>query len=377
MEGECDAFADPGINEAFFSCTQLGFLEKRNNPLFLNSNWRAWDGGKVGGNPVWLNPMTIPSSESLECRHCKNPLMFLLQIYCPLDDNPSAFHRCLYVFCCRRRSCIAEKNVVCFRSQLPRKNSFYPYDPSTTICATESETQEDAPLLCALCGCRGTKKCGACGLRSYCSKFHQQKDWKMHRKECGLPVPVQASSIHDHKLQLEADGLLFPVFDIVVEAECVDENSSAAECHIDGAMDLTRAKAAADTVSTSGNTVVWDDAITEGGVDECEDAKLSQTDYNLAMGNREEYDPVYGSFLARIAKDGCAGQVLRYCRWPSPEVGGAIAPHKLPSDCLSHGALLLNGKSNTRDLWKQVPPCPRCGSSRRFEFQVCTVAPIT
>lgn len=31
---------------------QLGFLHKEHNPLFAASDWRDWDGGKVGGKPV-------------------------------------------------------------------------------------------------------------------------------------------------------------------------------------------------------------------------------------------------------------------------------------------------------------------------------------
>lgn len=35
-----------------FSEIQLGFAEKRTNPLFLNRDWREWDGGRIGGLPV-------------------------------------------------------------------------------------------------------------------------------------------------------------------------------------------------------------------------------------------------------------------------------------------------------------------------------------
>ncbi len=33
---------------------QLGFAEKQCNRLFLNTDWRTWDGGKIGGLPVSL-----------------------------------------------------------------------------------------------------------------------------------------------------------------------------------------------------------------------------------------------------------------------------------------------------------------------------------
>lgn len=31
---------------------QLGFVEKSNNPMFMDPDWRNWDGGKIGGRPV-------------------------------------------------------------------------------------------------------------------------------------------------------------------------------------------------------------------------------------------------------------------------------------------------------------------------------------
>jgi hypothetical protein len=44
VDDECDVNSDESI--------QLGFIERRNNDLFHNSDWNTWDGGKVGGFPV-------------------------------------------------------------------------------------------------------------------------------------------------------------------------------------------------------------------------------------------------------------------------------------------------------------------------------------
>jgi hypothetical protein len=64
---------------------QLGFIEKEEqNQLFLEKDWRNWDGGKVGGLPIWLDPVSAPSPALLQCGNCQDPLCFLLQIYCPL-----------------------------------------------------------------------------------------------------------------------------------------------------------------------------------------------------------------------------------------------------------------------------------------------------
>ena len=71
--------------------------------LFRSQNWKSWDGGKVGGMPIWLNPENYPTTlnNDLICWECNNEMIFLLQIYCPLDDITNAFHRCLYLFICR------------------------------------------------------------------------------------------------------------------------------------------------------------------------------------------------------------------------------------------------------------------------------------
>lgn len=87
-----------------------------------------------------------------------------IQIYCPLDGPEYAFHRCLYVFCCKTSKCtesgryfvIVEaysfincSSVVCMRSQLPKTNPYYPTAPE------EKDYQDSLlhlPSLCELCG---------------------------------------------------------------------------------------------------------------------------------------------------------------------------------------------------------------------------------
>lgn len=39
-------------NDDTRSLIQLGFAEKRKNPLFNDSDWTKWDGGIIGGLPV-------------------------------------------------------------------------------------------------------------------------------------------------------------------------------------------------------------------------------------------------------------------------------------------------------------------------------------
>ena len=75
-----------------------------------------------------------------------------------------------------------------FRSQLSRKNDFYPYEPPLDEECEESGGDlalESRIKLCRLCGCPGQKACSRCHAVIYCSKEHQTIDWKhSHKKEC-------------------------------------------------------------------------------------------------------------------------------------------------------------------------------------------------
>jgi hypothetical protein len=107
-------------------------------------------------------------------------------------------------------------------------------------------------------------------------------------------------------------------------------------------------------------------SVTAGDGEELEDAAITQTDYNRAMGRDVKHDPVYLSFLTRVQKSGCGDQVLRYCRWPLLLRSESVAaPNPLA------GALLLSSRSDARERCRtEVKPCHRCGAPRCFEFQV-------
>jgi uncharacterized protein YwqG len=71
-------FADDDLNDE--SEVQLGFAESGTNNLFLDKNWTNWDGGKIGGKPVWLNYESIPSVQDLQCSICSEPMLLLAQV---------------------------------------------------------------------------------------------------------------------------------------------------------------------------------------------------------------------------------------------------------------------------------------------------------
>ena len=82
------------------SRTELGFL------VSSEEGWRIWDCAKFGGKPFWLIPDAIPECSDLTCPYCQKPLCFMLQLYNPCEENPDAYHRCIYVFVCQNQDCL-------------------------------------------------------------------------------------------------------------------------------------------------------------------------------------------------------------------------------------------------------------------------------
>mmetsp|Transcript_24514 Transcript_24514/g.36060 ORF Transcript_24514/g.36060 Transcript_24514/m.36060 type:complete len:433 (+) Transcript_24514:51-1349(+) len=329
---------------------QLGFIEEATNPLFNDSNWKNWDGGKVGGKPIWLNRDTLPSYGDIQCSSCKETMALLVQIYCPLDQPDTAFHRSLYLFCCRKAECIDSGSIKCIRCQLPRVNKFYP-----PIAPDESESESvcvpvgSYPNLCAVCGCHGSHCCGKCRNVFYCSRSHQKLHWRHHKSACGTGE-VDSSA--------PSSGALFPEYEIAIEPEEVPadhDNQTSSDQQPTTENDLLK--------GLDPRTEVWEGAVTPGGEGEEADAALRQADYNAALGNKEGLtDPVYVKFLTRVSLGG-NDQVLRYYCGPrgmkdvSTTEGSSS---RLPLPVSSIG---------TVDE-ESVPVCERCGAARTFEFQV-------
>eukprot|EP00961_Rhodomonas_salina_P017418 234233-Rhodomonas_salina.1 len=134
---------------------RLGFVQPPEVPEALEARYFP---SKVGGRPAWLDPSRLPTADQLKCKaspygeECGKPLGFLMQIYAPvMDGPPEAFHRSLFVFCCRDSNCASKDGSVrVLRCQLPRKNPHYSYDPpdypkpGAKITEVEDETPASA-----------------------------------------------------------------------------------------------------------------------------------------------------------------------------------------------------------------------------------------
>lgn len=322
---------------------QLGFVSDSKNLMFIDSNWEKWDGGKVGGKPSWLDPIRIPLHSDLQCRCCNSPMMFLLQIYCPLDEIERAFHRSLYIFVCKKKTCVDKGSVKCFRCQLARKNDIYPYESKSVKQEGNVQIDKPTPKLCTLCGCRAPSVCSKCKLVSYCSREHQAADWKDHKRYC-------SELSKQSEVTISSNTLVFPEFDLSISAEVLEDLSK---------VDALNKSVLEASIWENATTVEVDDCSDDE--DEKDDAALTQTDYNTALGN-EASDSIYTKFMERVRRGG-SNQVLRYIRWDDIE-----GPLILSSSDLNTSPNAI-GEVNGDDS-KTSDCCINCGAKRRFEFQI-------
>ena len=182
------------------SHVELGFLEEESPDSLTaspsNQTSSNFFPSKVGGRPVWLDPVHLPSPEQLECKTCRKPCLLLLQMYAPLSDHPQTYHRSLFVFMCTNRDCHRKKSSLLpfrvLRCTLPRGNPYYPSEEGAESTRRHSPIDEEGSYLlanpsplCGLCGCPAPNRCGQCRKVHYCSRYHQLLDWKInHKMDC-------------------------------------------------------------------------------------------------------------------------------------------------------------------------------------------------
>jgi len=98
----------------------VGFAENPKKADFDIENFPS----KIGGLPVWLIPPEDVNPLFFKCNTCSKFLYFLLQIYCPLEENKNSFHRTIYIFFCK--DCWIRTNAVkILRVQLPEQSEYY------------------------------------------------------------------------------------------------------------------------------------------------------------------------------------------------------------------------------------------------------------
>lgn len=314
----------------------LGFVEK---PRSHSALLRHLFPSKTGGVPAWLDPVNLPSGSSCKCDICGEPLQFLLQVYAPIPEKESTFHRTLFVFMCSSMACLlrdqheqwkrqptkASRSVKAFRCQLPRFNIFYPSEPPR-YDGTDKPSSAGA-VLCNWCGTwKGDKVCSSCRRANYCSEKHQGVHWHSgHKIDCRqMNISSQSSEsspsksrITSARIQKVSSNTLWPEYEIINEDEC--EFDTGVSRDDEYANSLISRERTDDTVNS-----LMDDF-------EGDDDRKS-----------------WASFQERVDK--APEQVLRYSR-------NARAKPLWP---------MSGGRPSKAD----IPKCSYCGGGRSFEFQI-------
>ncbi|KAH1021556.1 hypothetical protein HUJ04_011055 [Dendroctonus ponderosae] len=287
----------------------LGFVDKC-EPWKVQSRLFP---SKVGGKPAWLSLKQVPSSDQLTCETCNKVMMFLCQIYAPIESGPQLirnFHRTIFVFLCRTVTCNKNQQITSFkifRSTLPRENEFYSANPPELV---DDPTFDVAKWInmCNLCGIAADKKCGRCKRAMYCSKEHQTLDWKKgHKLNCSTDSTTNSEST-----------FLFPERELVNEEEVLDEKCMSEE----------QAVAEFHKLKDDGKIGTL--------------AHLPESELESHVFKND--DETFSEFTDRISE--YPDQVIRYDRGGAPLL---IADSPLPSN---------------------IPNCEYCGQTRQFEFQI-------
>lgn len=311
----------------------LGFLEKTKNCWSL---LRQVFPSKAGGVPAWLDPVNLPSGRSCVCDICEEPLQFLLQVYAPITEKESTFHRTLFVFMCPSMSCLhrdqheqwkrspekPSRSVKVFRCQLPCSNPFYSSEPPRND-GTDKPSGSGV-LLCNWCGTwKGDKVCSGCKRTKYCSHKHQVLHWHSgHKIDCQqLSLSVDSSSSKNGTTSAEiikvVSNALWPEYEMIND----DESEYDAEM--------------------SDDNIPTHSLVSRNKMDNTMNSLL-----DIFEGNSDK--KCWASFQQRIAK--APEQVLRYCR-------NASAKPLWP---------LSSGQPSKTD----IPNCSYCGGPSDFEFQI-------
>jgi pre-rRNA-processing protein TSR4 len=362
-----------------------------------NDDWHNWDGGKIGGFPIWLVPDSLPSDDILKCEHCERMMPMLLQLYAPLDEvdvgHLQAFHRVLYVFTCVNESCVnissssVEKkrpSVVVLRSQLADINEYFNMDGFASKIVS--------PKICSFCGLPGRFSCSSCHLKRYCSKVHQSLDWKhSHSQEC-TGKSVQPGEITCSSVECAiSTGCLFPESELIVDPEPSRTQRQIAE--IESLPEASANALKAFTLNGDSGNRMTDDTEGDGLSlnDEMSLDDVSQKSLSNITGAKLQADKQMQYFERRISCE--PTQVVRYSRWPSNDSNNNNSQSGIHSQSNENSGDNNHDDDDDDDddddedgfdedqfgapLWislqnqpESIPVCEHCGSKRSFEFQV-------
>jgi len=345
---------------------ELGYLEDVDaevRPAVEYLDASQWDGGKIGGLPVWLHVAdgALPRTDShLTCKRCSTPLAMLTQLYAPVEKavvgHDEAYHRMLYVFVCLTPGCLNRASDAADAADAP----------SVVVLRSQARKGQESVSLqsCAVCGLPSTSRCSRCRGVRYCSRAHQALHWKAggHKDACAGDGKACGYTAPEGYLQLPpllpcaVEGrCVVPEFEVMVEPEpdaATREAREIASLPANAASALVAAKAAhasagsaAAVGASAGGASTAAKATAAVGEEEAEEegdlsiADLTQSKLAQWTGSHLVQDRVLQFFQRRIAAE--PTQVIRYCRWPAQPPAAAAAadaPALAASEPISSGA---------------------------------------
>lgn len=199
----------------------LGFVDK--SCKLLESRFFP---SKVGGIPAWLDLKNVPEAQDIICDKCSKPRYFLCQIYCPYNQKDSGFHRTLFIFMCLSKDCFQPntyRNFVVFRSQLPRKNPYYPDTPPAEKLSWRPDINcgKFDVKLCDLCGIKSSDiSCDKCQ-KQFCSDNH--KSLHQYCDSTEVSKETEQSLLPEYGLNIE------PEYDFSDDESCSDNEAESDE----------------------------------------------------------------------------------------------------------------------------------------------------
>ncbi|KAJ3014875.1 Programmed cell death protein 2 [Thoreauomyces humboldtii] len=309
---------------------QLGFAEEiLDGPLPTSIHDFP---NKIGGKPIWLNKETALTADRVTCGVCEKPMVLLLQFYTPEDEPAEAFHRVIYLFCCRNGTCHRMRWRDCFkaiRSQLPEVNNCYDAETGDEI--------GEAAHLCDVCGLAGPKQCGRCHSARYCSREHQVNHWSHggHKAACSGSTIAPSTSIITTPPTLPpmhpSHRTIFAEFELVSEDEPPSATPATAALQDEDALSATLS-----------STQISPSTVAEDPDEDMEETEVDVDKAFLRFQKRVLREPEQVVRYARVAYDGQDQQQDEELLWVSDA-----------------------GRPEATD----VPACPLCEGPRTFEFQ--------
>ncbi|XP_078066655.1 programmed cell death protein 2-like [Mustelus asterias] len=282
-----------------------------------------WDTNKAGATPDCLPGINL---QYPDCTVCRNPLLHVVQVYCPLEGSP--YHRTINVWACPGPACWGRsESWKVLRSQCRE-----------TTQKLETRAEEDAVSVTARDWCDeaddwGVDDSPGISNEGSLSVGAVQPPSSQSERELGAQsARLQALSLLE---DAEGNGMVpqapVPAFrsfyiSVMEEEDCSVGSGFSHE------QELLREYQRREGVN-----------IEQLAFSSCEDDGVTEA---YEKGKTRHGDRIFAKFMKRISN--CPEQILRYCWSGSP--------------------LLLS--SATLPIESATPVCEMCGSARVFELQL-------